>query len=1548
MKRFVLAFTLIIIVASIILPQNLKKFRAGNPIRALTSEIGNEYIKAVIEKDYGRFYISTSDGKNILFRDSTREDFFTSHLNIKIDNNIYSNEDKIAKAALTQRLKGIINSEKTFSDVIWTIDDKKINVTQRITPVKYAGIGGILIECFLKNNDSIPHNAGLLYEFDTQINTNDGSPIHTNYGLTAKETTFVSPKIPIYWQAYENIDPDSGIIGQGNLKGTYTFTDNSNQSKPLQLLPPDEIFLSDWEKLFNILWDYNVNLGEPYYDSGILLKWLEKIIQPDSTLHLSTYIGIGNLIYDGVLSASINVPKISFTGQNYLPDPFELNIIVQNTSNETISDITGNIKLAPGLNLVPGTSLKQLLPTELLPLQTGILTYLISANFQVDPVKLPIDVDISANTLPSNRYTKYVQIPAAPGVDFFPPTIELSQSFCSYIGFVEDTKIYDRGIDTIITDSTNNTTIIVNNFSKGEREVKFTCSLIDQRYSGFAAIRAVDLDGNFSRKEINIFPNHIGFDSLNEVVRGKNIFIPVKIFSKLSNGIDTSFSFTVSFDSTFLSPSVDPVSIENSQSSKFVIKNLEVKDNEISVRANGSGSFHNGTLFYLKFLVKSKQKDTTDLILQDFVLNNEKNCIDKINSKIIISSRDTLPPVISYRQFGSRYYCKVFDTISNSKGIYSISLSYSDNAELIYSSFEPGINDLEFILASKDSTRNMDANILTIDGSGNFITERFRIHPAIVKIDTIRAQIKEIIKVSPEIQIDPPDSSITNYEFTLRYDSTVIKPINPFYSTSNTTNREYTIYIDTSKPGQLNVKGQGGSKLTSDTLLDLFFIIQPGTNEISPVEFTSFLLNNGEKAVLTQKSAIIRIKQDTSPPLILSEQKRNKIKIKVIDWQINDLGIQSIVFSEIINFPANIASLFSSSNNYKYFEIEMLDSTKGASLRITVTDIALNQVSKKIEIVPVILSFPQLTEVMEDENITLPIKITNHKNQPINQIQMKVEFDPGFMVPLDTFFSKFGTLAQNANILFSKDEGSVSFNLKFLSPLDSNQDKLIYLNFKIIKSSIESGRISFSKAFIYGDSLLLYGSAGEIQKLHADLSPPEILTYQTGCSITAVIKEIKKGDSKIKKIWLDSLVNFKDTLFFINSFSTSDSISTINIFPLDSKQKSSGYIFAEDNNKNIGRTKVEIKPLTMRFPESISFRPESKIRIPLYIDGYEDQKINKIELKIKYDKIILSPEDSLTSTDETLIQNSQLIVNKVGPDTIVIKVFPNMLLKNNVLLYLNFKCLRGDSSSGEISLLQYSINNDTLCTHKKDGKIFRTKITTDTIFVSIDTTIRGKIGSLISIPVKITNNIPNLIINSYKAAINYNGTLLTITSINTKGTLSENLEIINLIRDLGSYSFEARGNFNLNQPKNLISINAKVLLGNDYITSIILKDASFVYDTSGVETALIFKTIDGFFTLDSLYEWQKGLKLRSNYLFQNHPNPYNSTTSIAYNIEKNSFVKLIIYDVLGRIVSILVNEYQESGFHSVPLNSNNLTSGIYFYRIEVADFIQTKKMVLIK
>jgi len=90
-------------------------------------------------------------------------------------------------------------------------------------------------------------------------------------------------------------------------------------------------------------------------------------------------------------------------------------------------------------------------------------------------------------------------------------------------------------------------------------------------------------------------------------------------------------------------------------------------------------------------------------------------------------------------------------------------------------------------------------------------------------------------------------------------------------------------------------------------------------------------------------------------------------------------------------------------------------------------------------------------------------------------------------------------------------------------------------------------------------------------------------------------------------------------------------------------------------------------------------------------------------------------------------------------------------------------------------------------------------------------------------------------------------------------------------------------------------------------------------------------------------------KISEDYeLFQNYPNPFNPNTNIQYDLPRDNFVSIKVYDLLGKEVMTLTNDFKEAGSYVISFNGNNLSSGIYYYKIKAGDFEQVRKMILIK
>jgi len=83
-------------------------------------------------------------------------------------------------------------------------------------------------------------------------------------------------------------------------------------------------------------------------------------------------------------------------------------------------------------------------------------------------------------------------------------------------------------------------------------------------------------------------------------------------------------------------------------------------------------------------------------------------------------------------------------------------------------------------------------------------------------------------------------------------------------------------------------------------------------------------------------------------------------------------------------------------------------------------------------------------------------------------------------------------------------------------------------------------------------------------------------------------------------------------------------------------------------------------------------------------------------------------------------------------------------------------------------------------------------------------------------------------------------------------------------------------------------------------------------------------------------------------LLQNHPNPFNPTTTIKYRLKEGGVVTLKLYDVLGKEIKTLVNEEKNKGRYTYNFDGSDLPSGVYIYQLRVNDFMASKKLMLIK
>jgi hypothetical protein len=150
------------------------------------------------------------------------------------------------------------------------------------------------------------------------------------------------------------------------------------------------------------------------------------------------------------------------------------------------------------------------------------------------------------------------------------------------------------------------------------------------------------------------------------------------------------------------------------------------------------------------------------------------------------------------------------------------------------------------------------------------------------------------------------------------------------------------------------------------------------------------------------------------------------------------------------------------------------------------------------------------------------------------------------------------------------------------------------------------------------------------------------------------------------------------------------------------------------------------------------------------------------------------------------------------------------------------------------------------------------------------------------------------------------------------------------------------------------SMNATGRIGNNYNVAVFGVDVeSLVRAFDSQSGSSVYRVLNG--AMKFVDEIPTGIPGEQTSLIpvsfslnQNYPNPFNPVTKIKYELPSANFVTLKVYDLLGKEVSLLVNEKQSAGRYEVEFSALNLPSGAYFYRIEAGEFVEIKRMILLK
>jgi len=330
-------------------------------------EIANEYIRIVVnnsEYNTGRFSVGTTGGDPDRPEDNNQhliyggDDPWTSYTTVRIGNQNWVFGNPTNRKAGRDGLYGEMLMPPTLEDgaikAAWLLGP--IEVTQILSFARSSTTGLMdtaRIEYQVHNLDTVSHMVGLRIMVDTMLGSNDGAPFRVNEQALLSDTVFYANAMPEFWQAFDSLS-DPRVMSQGTLRGRGVTT-------------PDRVYFTNWGSLADELWNFDFTPGRDFtrkgeygLDSAIALFWDSAPLAPGETRSYVTQYGLGGVtIAPGDLILGVTSPA-QVTADADRTETFSVIAYIQNAGSGEARDVVAQIELPPGLELVSGTSARNL------------------------------------------------------------------------------------------------------------------------------------------------------------------------------------------------------------------------------------------------------------------------------------------------------------------------------------------------------------------------------------------------------------------------------------------------------------------------------------------------------------------------------------------------------------------------------------------------------------------------------------------------------------------------------------------------------------------------------------------------------------------------------------------------------------------------------------------------------------------------------------------------------------------------------------------------------------------------------------------------------------------------------------------------------------------------------------------------------------------------------------------------------------------------------------------------------------------------------------
>ena len=246
-----------------------------------------------------------------------------------------------------------------------------IVVRQKLTPVVLDSLGTIKIQYFIQNNSIITHSIGIALKLDVKIQYRDNAPFAVGVLFTPDGVAYAYPSIPQYWQAFLTSPTDtshSNLIARGivNLYGA---------------TPPDSFVLGEAAEFYGPgtgiktpCWNIDrTHIGQPYYDSGALVRWGPQSIDPGDEISFTTYYGFGSPpnTGEGLVITNLSPTTASISDCSY--DTMSASVLITNNSSSAITSHNVEVCIdlgSSGLSIA-GSNCVTLSPDSLIYLSSG-------------------------------------------------------------------------------------------------------------------------------------------------------------------------------------------------------------------------------------------------------------------------------------------------------------------------------------------------------------------------------------------------------------------------------------------------------------------------------------------------------------------------------------------------------------------------------------------------------------------------------------------------------------------------------------------------------------------------------------------------------------------------------------------------------------------------------------------------------------------------------------------------------------------------------------------------------------------------------------------------------------------------------------------------------------------------------------------------------------------------------------------------------------------------------------------------------------------------